>query len=129
MTNDDLLIVSMFRFFAQVAEAANLLHEYNTRLVSEMDERKTLQAMLKAYQGEQKDLLTQAEERLEVWHWNRLAVAAIFMRKISMSCTFIYKRFSHFCLMNQIQMKYFDGLVATTRSSRHQLMCKTSHFY
>lgn len=31
-----------------------------------MDERKTLQAMLKAYQNEQKDLLTQAEQRLEV---------------------------------------------------------------
>lgn len=50
----------------QVNEACNLLHDYNTRLATELDDRKTLQAMLKAYQNEQKDLLAQAEQRMEV---------------------------------------------------------------
>lgn len=51
----------------QVNEAAQILHDYNTRLSVEMEERKKLTQMLKDFQAEQKELLAQAEQRLEVW--------------------------------------------------------------
>lgn len=47
-------------------EAAQILHDYNTRLASEMEERKKLTAMLRDFQAEQKELLAQAEQRHEV---------------------------------------------------------------
>lgn len=50
----------------QVNEAAQILHDYNTRLSNEMEERKKLTQMLKDFQTEQKELLVQAEQRLEV---------------------------------------------------------------
>lgn len=59
-------------FFAQVNEAAQMLHEYNTRLSNEMEERKKLTQMLKDFQAEQKELLIQAEQRLEVCVLNRM---------------------------------------------------------
>lgn len=55
-----------FYFIQKVNEAAQILHEYNTRLSNEMEDRKKLTAMLKDFQTEQKELLTQAEQRLEV---------------------------------------------------------------
>lgn len=50
----------------QVDEAAQILHDYNMRLSLEMEDRKKLTAMLRDFQAEQKELLTQAEQRLEV---------------------------------------------------------------
>lgn len=47
-------------------EAAQILVDYNTRLAAEMDERKKLTAMLRDFQAEQRELLLQAEQRLEV---------------------------------------------------------------
>lgn len=52
----------------QVNEAAQILHDYNIRLSIEMEERKKLTQMLKDFQAEQKELLLQAEQRLEVNH-------------------------------------------------------------
>lgn len=50
----------------EVNEALNLLNEYNARLCTEMEDRKKLQNMLKDFQQEQRELLAQAESRLEV---------------------------------------------------------------
>lgn len=47
-------------------EAALILHEYNARLCAEMEDRKKLTAMLKDFQAEQRELLSQAEQRLQV---------------------------------------------------------------
>lgn len=47
-------------------EAAQILHDYNMRLSVEMEDRKKLTAMLRDFQAEQKELLAQAEQRLEV---------------------------------------------------------------
>lgn len=52
----------------KVNEAAQILHDYNIRLSIEMEERKKLTQMLKDFQAEQKELLLQAEQRLEVRH-------------------------------------------------------------
>ncbi|XP_053952849.1 regulation of nuclear pre-mRNA domain-containing protein 1B [Anastrepha ludens] len=49
----------------QVNEAVLLLNEYNTRLAAEMEERTKLASMLRDFQAEQKELLAQAEKRLE----------------------------------------------------------------
>jgi regulator of Ty1 transposition protein 103 len=51
---------------AQVNEAVQLLTDYNSRLASEMEYRKKLTTMLKDFLQAQKDLLAQAEHRLEV---------------------------------------------------------------
>lgn len=53
-------------FVTQVNEAVQLLNEYNTRLAAEMEERTKLASMLRDFQAEQKELLVQAEKRLEV---------------------------------------------------------------
>jgi regulator of Ty1 transposition protein 103 len=50
----------------QVNEAVQLLTDYNSRLASEMEYRKKLTTMLKDFLQAQKDLLAQAEHRLEV---------------------------------------------------------------
>lgn len=50
----------------QVNEAAKVLHEYNNRLSAEMEDRKKLTTMLKDFQAEQRDLMAQAEQRLQV---------------------------------------------------------------
>lgn len=52
--------------FLQVNEAVDLLNDYNARLAAEMEERTKLAAMLRDFQAEQKELLTQAEQRLDV---------------------------------------------------------------
>ncbi|XP_023703744.1 regulation of nuclear pre-mRNA domain-containing protein 1B [Cryptotermes secundus] len=49
----------------QVNEAVQLLTDYNSRLASEMEYRKKLTTMLKDFLQAQKDLLAQAEHRLE----------------------------------------------------------------
>ncbi|KDR17745.1 regulation of nuclear pre-mRNA domain-containing protein 1B isoform X1 [Zootermopsis nevadensis] len=49
----------------QVNEAVHLLTDYNSRLASEMEYRKKLTTMLKDFLQAQKDLLAQAEHRLE----------------------------------------------------------------
>ncbi|XP_059612901.1 regulation of nuclear pre-mRNA domain-containing protein 1B [Phlebotomus argentipes] len=49
----------------EVNDALNLLNEYNARLCTEMEDRKKLQNMLKDFQQEQRELLTQAESRLD----------------------------------------------------------------
>ncbi|XP_055687561.1 regulation of nuclear pre-mRNA domain-containing protein 1B [Lutzomyia longipalpis] len=49
----------------EVNDALNLLNEYNARLCTEMEERKKLQNMLKDFQQEQRELMAQAESRLE----------------------------------------------------------------
>ncbi|ALC43911.1 CG9018 [Drosophila busckii] len=56
----------------QVNEAVNLLNDYNSRLAAEMEERTKLAAMLRDFQAEQKELLAQAEQRLEE-HKKKLA--------------------------------------------------------
>lgn len=63
----------------QVNEAAQILHEYNIRLSIEMEERKKLTQMLKDFQAEQKELLLQAEQRLEVnSHYNKFNVFLVY---------------------------------------------------
>ncbi|XP_022212452.2 regulation of nuclear pre-mRNA domain-containing protein 1B [Drosophila obscura] len=49
----------------QVNEAVDLLNDYNARLAAEMEERTKLAAMLRDFQAEQKELLAQAETRLD----------------------------------------------------------------
>ncbi|XP_071451292.1 regulation of nuclear pre-mRNA domain-containing protein 1B [Hetaerina americana] len=49
----------------QVNEALQLLMDYNGRLAEEMEDRKRVSAMLRDFLQAQKDLYTQAEERLE----------------------------------------------------------------
>ncbi|XP_005175234.1 regulation of nuclear pre-mRNA domain-containing protein 1B [Musca domestica] len=49
----------------QVNEAVELLNDYNSRLAAEMEERTKLAVMLRDFQAEQKELLAQAEKRLE----------------------------------------------------------------
>lgn len=50
----------------QVNDAVNLLTEYNQRLANEMDCRKKVATMLRDFLQAQKELLAQAEQRLEV---------------------------------------------------------------
>lgn len=57
---------SALKLSAKVNDAVQLLKEYNTRLAAEMTERNKLTVMLKDFQREQQELLTQAEQRLEV---------------------------------------------------------------
>ncbi|TDG47178.1 hypothetical protein AWZ03_006443 [Drosophila navojoa] len=56
----------------QVNEAVELLNDYNARLAAEMEERTKLAAMLRDFQAEQKELLAQAEQRLDE-HKKKLA--------------------------------------------------------
>lgn len=57
---------SALRLSAKVNDAVQLLKDYNARLAAEMTERNKLTVMLKDFQREQAELLTQAEQRLEV---------------------------------------------------------------
>lgn len=50
----------------EVSDAVKLLNDYNGRLCHEMDDRKKLQVMLKDFAQEQRELVSQAETRLEV---------------------------------------------------------------
>ena len=54
------------RLANQVNEAVNLLTNYNARLSKEMEQRKNVASMLRDFLQAQKDLLEQAEHRLEV---------------------------------------------------------------
>lgn len=54
------------RLSAQVNDAVNLLTEYNTRLANEMEDRRKVTQMLRDFIQAQRDLLAQAENRLEV---------------------------------------------------------------
>ncbi|EDV50277.1 regulation of nuclear pre-mRNA domain-containing protein 1A [Drosophila erecta] len=56
----------------QVNEAVDLLNDYNARLAAEMEERAKLATMLRDFQAEQKELLSQAEQRLDE-HKKKLA--------------------------------------------------------
>nr|NP_647701.1 uncharacterized protein Dmel_CG9018, isoform A [Drosophila melanogaster]AAF47620.1 uncharacterized protein Dmel_CG9018, isoform A [Drosophila melanogaster] len=56
----------------QVNEAVDLLNDYNARLAAEMEERSKLATMLRDFQAEQKELLSQAEQRLDE-HKKKLA--------------------------------------------------------
>ncbi|KAH8235212.1 hypothetical protein KR032_010577 [Drosophila birchii] len=56
----------------QVNEAVDLLNDYNARLAAEMEERTKLATMLRDFQAEQKELLSQAEKRLDE-HKKKLA--------------------------------------------------------
>ena len=55
----------------RVNAAVELLTEYNNRLATEMEERKRVTQMLKDYTLSQKQLLSQAEHRIEVSPLNR----------------------------------------------------------
>lgn len=50
----------------QVHDAVTLLNDYNARLCAEMVDRKKLANMLKDFEAEQRELLAQAEQRLQV---------------------------------------------------------------
>lgn len=50
----------------KVNDAVELLNSYNARLSGEMSERNKLSVMLKDFQREQQELLTQAEQKLQV---------------------------------------------------------------
>ncbi|PSN30137.1 Regulation of nuclear pre-mRNA domain-containing protein 1B [Blattella germanica] len=52
----------------QVNEAVHLLTDYNSRLAAEMEYRKKLTTMLRDFHQAQKDLLAQAEQRLEEYN-------------------------------------------------------------
>lgn len=54
------------RLSEQVEEAVTMLEAYNKRLTEEMEARKAVARMLHDYIAYQKDLLAQAEEKLEV---------------------------------------------------------------
>lgn len=69
----NILVIVSFDFiiewgvlFVQVNDAVLILHEYNARLCAEMEDRKKLTTMLKDFQTEQRELLAQAEQRLQV---------------------------------------------------------------
>lgn len=49
----------------EVSDAVKLLNDYNNRLCLEMEDRKKLQVMLKDFAQEQRELVSQAESRLE----------------------------------------------------------------
>ncbi|RZF39609.1 hypothetical protein LSTR_LSTR001130 [Laodelphax striatellus] len=53
------------RLSVQVNEAVALLADYNTRLANEMDDRKKVTQMLRDFIQAQRDLLQQAEQRLD----------------------------------------------------------------
>ena len=54
-----------------VDEATSLLADYNTRLSSELSDRKKVAKMLRDYIAAQKQALTESETRLEVsFLWN-----------------------------------------------------------
>ena len=50
----------------KVNEAVQLLNDYNGRLLKEMEDRKLVTKMLHDFTAAQKELLVQAEERLQV---------------------------------------------------------------
>lgn len=52
---------------SQVAEASTLLDDYNLRLQEELKDRKKVGSMISEFLSAQKDLLAQAEERLELY--------------------------------------------------------------
>jgi len=53
--------------FGQVEEASTLLDDYNLRLQEELKDRKKVGSMISEFLSAQKDLLAQAEERLELY--------------------------------------------------------------
>lgn len=57
---------SAIKLSKKVNEAVDLLKDYNARLAGEMNERNKLSVMLKDFQREQQELLTQAEQKLQV---------------------------------------------------------------
>ncbi|KAI8126290.1 Regulation of nuclear pre-mRNA domain-containing protein 1A [Lucilia cuprina] len=61
----------------QVNEAVELLNDYNSRLSAEMEERTKLTSMLRDFQAEQKELLAQAEKRLEEYKKKLQKVLAV----------------------------------------------------
>ena len=66
----DPLIVSSLKpdsFLFQVNEATELLTSYNDRLQQELVDRRKVGQMIADFLAAQKDLLTQAEERLELY--------------------------------------------------------------
>lgn len=57
---------SALKLSKKVNDAVDLLKNYNARLADEMTERNKLSVMLKDFQREQQELLTQAEQKLQV---------------------------------------------------------------
>lgn len=57
---------SALKLSKKVNDAVELLKNYNARLANEMTERNKLSVMLKDFQREQQELLTQAEQKLQV---------------------------------------------------------------
>ena len=51
----------------QVTQAMSLLTEYNERLSQELKDRKKVDKMIADFLAAQKDMLAQAEERLELY--------------------------------------------------------------
>lgn len=72
----------------KVNEAVELLNNYNARLSNEMSERNKLSVMLKDFQREQQELLTQAEQKLQVRNLFNCAVV------LSLNKTFSFRDFS-----------------------------------
>lgn len=62
---------------SQVNEAVQLLNEYNARLAAEMDDRTKLASMLRDFQAEQKELLVQAEQRLDEYKKKLTKILAV----------------------------------------------------
>ena len=54
-------------FSLQVTQAMSLLTEYNERLSQELKDRKKVDKMIADFLAAQKDMLAQAEERLELY--------------------------------------------------------------
>jgi len=55
------------RLLTQVEDAASLLDDYNSRLSGELGDRRKVGGMLQEFLSAQRDLLAQAEERLELY--------------------------------------------------------------
>lgn len=66
---DDILLIDQTEaesLRVKVNEAVQLLADYNGRLLKEMEDRKSLTKMLHDFTASQKELLVQADERLQV---------------------------------------------------------------
>lgn len=64
----------------QVNDAVTLLNDYNARLSAEMVDRKKLANMLKDFEAEQRELLAQAEQRLQVFFFFVFIFKVFFLK-------------------------------------------------
>lgn len=74
----------------KVNDAVALLTDYNTRLVCEMEDRKKVASMLQDFIQSQRDLIDQAEQRLQVSVYTFVYIKAII--EISIIYFLLFRR-------------------------------------